>query len=69
MDSTEHAMLDIVGKILKHMDETLFSCGIFTDLRKAFDIVDHIILLYRLHHYGTRGVINKRFCSYLFQTT
>ena len=65
MDSTEHALLDIVGKILKHMDETLFSCVIFTDLRKALDVVDHI----RLHHYGTRGVMNKRFCSHLFQTT
>ena len=66
-----HALLDIVGKMLKHLDETLFSCCIFTALRKPFDTVDHNILLYRLHHYGTSGVINKRCCSasYLFQTT
>ena len=70
--STEHALLDIVGKIQKYVDEKLFSCGIFIALRKAFDTVDHDILLYKLHHYGIRGVINKRFCSYLtgrFQTT
>ena len=54
------------------MDEKLFSCGIFIDLHKAFDTVDHNILLYKLHPYGIRVVINKWFCSYLtgrFQTT
>ena len=60
--STEHALLDIVGKIQRYMDEKLFYCGIFIDLRKAFDTVDRNILLYKLHHYGIRGVINKWFC-------
>ena len=70
--TTEHALLDTVGKIQKYVDEKLFSCGIFIDLRKASDTVDHNILLNKLHHYRIRGIINKWFCSYLvgrFQAT
>ena len=47
------------------MDKRLFSCGVFIDLKKAFDTVDHKILLHMLDHYGFRGVINKWFSSYL----
>ena len=47
------------------MGKRLFSCGVFIDLRKAFDAVDHKILLHKLYHYGFRGVINKWFSSYL----
>ena len=61
--ATQHAILDIVCTIQENMDKRLFSCGIFIDLKKAFDTVDHKILL--LGHYGFRGVINKWFSSYL----
>lgn len=34
------------------MDNNLYSCGLFIDLQKAFDTVDHEILLNKLDHYG-----------------
>ena len=63
--STENALLDIVSKIQTYMDKNLFSCGIFIDLQKALDTVDHEILLYKLNHYGIRGIANNWFNSYL----
>ena len=63
--STNHAILLITDKIQKAIENKLFSCGIFLDLSKAFDTVNHHILLRKLENYGIRGITNQWFHSYL----
>ena len=66
--STEHD-IDIVSRIQSNMDAGAFSCGVFIDLKKAFDTVDHRILIRKLDFYGFRGIINVWFRSYLQDRT
>ena len=61
--STQYAVIDIVDQIHKNMDNGKFTCGIFIDLKKAFDTVDHHILLRKLNHYGIRGIVLDWFGS------
>jgi hypothetical protein len=59
------SILDIQDKISHAIDKNEYSLGIFLDLAKAFDTVDHTILLAKLEHYGIRGMALKWFTSYL----
>ena len=63
--STTDALVDLTEDIRQAIDDNQFSCGVFIDLQKAFDTVDHDILLKKLEHYGIRSVANDWFKSYL----
>ena len=63
--STIHALISLTDHIRYALDNNNLACGIFIDLQKAFDTVDHKILLKKLAHYGVRGLANDWFKSYL----
>ena len=63
--STSHALIIITEVIRKALDDGNIGCGVFADLQKAFDTLDHQILLAKLNHYGIPGVSNDWFKYYL----
>ncbi|MEO2220739.1 MAG: reverse transcriptase family protein, partial [Nitrosopumilus sp.] len=63
--STNHALISLTENIREALDDGKFACGIFIDLQKAFDTVDHHILLKKLEYYGIKGRANEWFHSYL----
>lgn len=63
--NTQQAVLDILNDIHTIMQNGKFTCGIFIDLKKAFDTVNYNILLAKLQNYGIRGIVNEWFESYL----
>ena len=63
--STILALTDIIDTIKQNIDNNEFTVGIFLDLTKAFDTVDHCILLEKLKHYGIRGNAHSLLKSYL----
>ena len=64
-NSTIDALIKITDKIRESVDKGKYGCGIFIDLRKAFDTVNHNILLLKMEHYRVRGPSLQWFRSYL----
>ena len=63
---TSHALINITENIRKALDDGNIGCRVFVDLQKAFDTVDHKMLLAKLNHYVICRVSNDWFKSYLF---
>ena len=63
--STTSAILQLTDNILNSFDQEQFTIALFLDLSKAFETVDHHILLNKLEHYGIRETSLKWFESYL----
>ena len=67
--STSSALITLTDNIYKAMNDGYFFASLFIDLSKAFDFIDHDILLKELEHYGFRGKIGKLLESYLMDRT
>ena len=63
--STTHAINYSVNKLLHEIESKNHVIGIFVDLSKAFDTIDHNILLTKLEHYGVRGICYDLLKNYL----
>ena len=59
------ALLEVIDSCYGNLDQNTKIIGIYFDLQKAFDTVDHDILLHKLHHYGIRGMMLDWIKNYL----
>ena len=63
--SCETAIMELVSSIIKGKDDGFYTLALFIDLSKAFDTVDHKILLDKLDNHGIRGIAKEWFRSFL----
>ena len=67
--STEPAVTELIDWVLLNIDNKQVPFAVFMDLSKAFDTLDHKILIDKLQHHGTRGISLMWFESYLSKRT
>jgi hypothetical protein len=63
--TTQTAIAEFIERVYKSLDEREIRIGLFLDLSKAFDLVNHDILLRKMARMGIRGVALKWFQTYL----
>lgn len=63
--STDTAIYQFINAIIDHLENKNLALGLFIDLKKAYDCVDHDILLQKLDRYGVRGRANDWIRSFL----
>ena len=63
--STKLSLINLINTLMRSMDEGKVTLGIFIDFQKAFDTINHDILLEKMAHYGIRGVALQWFVNYL----
>ena len=63
--STSDAIIEFLNHVYDRIDKKNKLIAVFLDFSKAFETVNHILLLNKLHHYGIRGCAHRWFSSYL----
>ena len=58
--STNNALVSIIEEIRQTLDEDQISCGVFLDFQKAFDTINHIILIAKHNNCGIKGITNSK---------
>ena len=64
-NSTSYAIIELINQIAESFDSKKFTLGVFIDLSKAFDTVDHDILLEKIKYYGIRNMPHMWLKNYL----
>ena len=63
--SCENAVSDLVGELVKNIQDKKYTVTLFLDLSKAFDTLEYKVIFHKMHKYGIRGTALNWFKNYL----